>query len=244
MGVDRVPQGGPTASTVLGTKLRDFEIQAAAELGRCAGAQSFRAVRRCDGMPVLLHKFRPAQLLLDLGPILDTPNPPDFARPFVTRFTDLFVAAGSAYLIEPMPDCLGLSDAWRHVLLHRPHQAHTVATTLARHLLMLVRELARQGRRHGALCLDSIVLTSTGSFGALAGAIKCKGGLLWLRKDPQDPCTEDRESLIDILHSLLDIDGELAGLQNKLSLLSLDARDTILCLAHTVEQSTHRAKAG
>jgi hypothetical protein len=92
------------------TVLRDFSIEGAAELGACTGAQSFRATRQGDGRPVLLHKFRPAAALLDLEPRIAGPEPPDFDGPFVTQFTDLFVAAGSAYLVELLPPGFALSD--------------------------------------------------------------------------------------------------------------------------------------
>jgi hypothetical protein len=237
-----VSRVGPITSGLAGTNLRDFEIQAAAELGQCAGAQSFRAVRRSDGMPVLLHKFRPAQSLLELGPILDSSEPPDFAKPFMTRFTDMFAAAGSAYLMEPLPVCFSLSDAWRYVLLNRSHQAHTITTTLTRHLLVLVRELAGQGRCDGVLSVENIVLTPMGSFGVLAGGVKCEEGLLWLRKDPQEPFACDHGSLAEVLRSLLDIEEELAGLRNASMLLSPDMREGILFLARAVEQSGCRVK--
>jgi hypothetical protein len=194
-------------------------------------------------LPVLLHKFRPAQSLLELGPILDTSEPPDFAKPFMTRFTDMFAAAGSAYLMEPLPVCFSLSDAWRYVLLNRPYQAHTVTTTLTRHLLLLVRELAGQGRCDGALSVDNIVLTPLGSFGALAAAVRCEEGLLWLRKDPQESSACDHCSLAEVLRSLLDIEEELAGLRNVSVLLAPDMREGILFLARAVEQSRRRVKA-
>jgi hypothetical protein len=226
-----------------GTNLRDYEIQAAAELGQCAGAQSFRAVRRCDDTPVLLHKFRPADSLLELGPVLECTDSPDFTKPFVTRFTDLFAAAGSAYLVEPLPVCFSLPDAWRHVLLNRPHQARAVTTILTRHLLVLVRQLARQEGCVATLSLDNIVLTPDGGFGVLVAAVKCEGGLLWLRKDPQEPVACDHRSLADILRSLLDMEEELAELRGVPMLLTPDVREGIRYLAHAVEQSRRRVKA-
>jgi hypothetical protein len=191
---------------------------------------------------VLLHKFRPARSLLELGPILDAPEPPEFARPFMTSFTDLFAAAGSAYLIEPLPVCFSLSDAWRYVLLNRPHQARTITAALTRHLLPLVRETARQGRYDAALSMENIVLTPAGSFGVLAGGIRCEEGLLWLRKEPQERFGCDYGSLAEVLRSLVDIEEELAGLRNAPMLLSPDVREGILLLARAVEQSTRRAK--
>ena len=122
------------ARVVTPTTLRDFGIEGAAELGECTGAQSFRATRHDDGQPVLLHKFRPAQSLIDLGPLVTREKPPDFTKPFVTQFTDLFVVAGSAYLVEPLPPCFALSDLWRYVLQRRSDQAYTVITIVVRQL--------------------------------------------------------------------------------------------------------------
>lgn len=160
----------------------------------------------------------------------------------MTRFTDIFAAAGSAYLVEPLPVCLSLEDAWRYVLMNRPHQAHTVTTTLTRHLLMLVHQLARQGQRHGALSVANVVLTPTGCFGALAGGVQCEEGLLWLRKDIEEPSTSDSRALAGVLRSLLDIEEELAGLRHVRMILSPDIREGILFLAHAVGQSRRYVK--
>src|SRR5512133_1507991 len=137
------------------TTLKDFTIQGAAELGECGGAQSFRAVRRQDGRQVLLHKFRPAAPLIALGPLIPDTGKPDFRGPFITRFTDLFAVAGSAYLVEPLPQCSGLSEVWRHVLQTRPGQAVAVMAVLIRQMISLTHQLHCQGRRHGAIDLQN-----------------------------------------------------------------------------------------
>jgi len=222
---------------VAGTQLADFEIRAAAELGRCAGAQSFRAVRRGDAMPVLLHKFRPAESLLELRPMLESGEPPEFTQSFITRFTDLFVAAGSAYLVEPLPVGISLSEAWRHVLLNRPHQAQAITAILTRNLLPLVQQVTGQEQCLATLNIENIVLTPTGGFGVLVAGIRCEEGLLWLRKDPREPSACDHHALAKVLHSLLDMEDELADLRGSLMLLSPYIREDILHLAHAVEQS-------
>lgn len=232
-----VSRAGPKVRALAGTKLRDFEIQAAAELGQCAGAQSFRAVRRGDAMPVLLHKFRPAESLLELGPVLEGTEPPDFSMPFVTRFTDLFAAAGSAYLVEPLPVGFSLSEVWRHVLLNRPHQARAVATILSRHLLPLVRQLCGRERCLAALTIENVVLTPVGGFGVLVAGIRCEDGLLWLRKDRQESSACDHRSLAELLRSLLDMEDELVHLRGSPMLLPPEIREGILHLAHAIEQS-------
>jgi len=237
-----VSRVGLPMRALAGTKLRDFEIQASAELGQCAGAQSFRAVRRGDGTLVLLHKFRPAKSLLELGPMLESTEPPDFTKPFMTRFTDLFAVAGSAYLVEPLPVGVSLSDVWRYVLLNRPHQARAVTTILTRHLLPLVRRLAGRERCLAAMSIENIVLTGTGGFGVLVAGIRCEEGLLWLRKDPQGPSASGHGSLAEVLRSLLEMEDELAHLRGAPMLLSPDIREGILLLARAVEQSRRCAR--
>jgi len=83
--------------------------------------------------------------------MLESADSPNFTQPFITRFTDLFVAAGSAYLVEPLPVGINLSEAWRHVLLSRPHQAQAITAILTRHLLPLVRQLNAIRRAEPAL---------------------------------------------------------------------------------------------
>ncbi len=169
--------------------------------------------------------------------MLESADSPNFTQPFITRFTDLFVAAGSAYLVEPLPVGINLSEAWRHVLLSRPQQAQAVTAILTRHLLPLVRQLTGQEHCLAALNIDNIVLTPTGGFGVLVAGIKCQEGLLWLRKDPREPSACDHHALAKVLRSLLDMEDELAHLRGRLMLLSPYIREDILHLAHAVEQS-------
>jgi hypothetical protein len=223
------------------TALRDFSIEGAAELGACTGAQSFRATRQSDGCPVLLHKFRPAPALLDLGPLIAGPEPPDFDKPFVTQFTDLFVAAGSAYLVEPLPPGVALSDLWRFVLQKRPAQAFVVIATVVRHLASILRRLQRQNHYHGALRVENIVLASTASFGVLTAHLPCREGRLWLRKDPQSPLKPDCCVFADVLGALLEIETQTAALQNVPRLLPPAVRQRIRDLAQAVEHAAVHA---
>ncbi len=217
--------------------LRDFVIQGAAELGECGGAQSFRAARRRDGRPVLLHKFRPAAPLTALGRIVEEKEPPDFKKPFVTRFTDLFAVAGSAYLVEPLPPCSGLGDVWRHVLQTRPHQSLTVMTVLIRQMISIARQLLDRGRCHGAFDLRNIVLTPAGCFGVLASCVECEEGVLWLRRKPQSPLRPDACCLVEVLGSLLDLDSEISALQKTPVRLPLDIHRRIRDLLYAVRRA-------
>jgi len=220
------------------TVLRDFVIEGAAELGGCLGAQSFRATYRRDKRPVLLHKIRPAQSLLELGPCVAPEEQPDFTKPFVTQFTDLFVVAGSAYLVEPLPPCFALGDLWRYILQNRPDQAFTVVTVVIRHLSSIIRQLARQNRYHGALVLENIVLAPTACFGILASHLACRDGRLWLRKAAESPLKPDYIAFVDVLDSLLAIEAETAALRNVPTLLPATVRHDIEDLLHTMEQAT------
>jgi hypothetical protein len=224
------------------TALQDFLIQDGAELGNCHGAQSFRAIRRLGGETVLLHKFRPAESLLALGPIVANREAPDFTRPFVTRFTDLFMAAGSAYLVEPVPPCSGLSTVWRYVLQKRAYQAVPVMTVLIWHMLRILQRPAGRRTDRGMLDFQNIVLASTGSFGVLTAHLTCKRGLLWLRKDADRPGQSDFHSLVEILAMLLDIDTEVAALRRTPTRLSPDFHRKIARLLHAARQGTHRPR--
>jgi hypothetical protein len=227
----------PARRAVPATTLRDFVIEGAAELGACLAAQSFRATRRADDRPVLLHKFRPAQSLLDLGPRIAPEEPPDFTKPFVTQFTDLFTVAGSAYLVEPLPPCFALRDLWRYVLQNRPDQASTVVTIAMRHLSSIVRRLAHQHRYHGALGLENIVLAPTACFGVLAAHLSCREGRLWLRKDPESPLKPDYCAFAEVLKSLLAVEAQTAALRGVPGLLPTAVRRSIKNLLHAVEQA-------
>jgi len=227
------------------TTLKDFAIQGAAELGECCGAQSFRAVRKSDGRPVLLHKFRPAAPLTTLGPLVAGRESPDFSRPFVTRFSDLFAVAGSAYLVEPLPVCSVLSDVWRHVLQKRPDQAVTVMAVLIHQMISITRQLLRQGTGHGAVDIQNIILAPAGSFGLLASYVECEGGIQWLRKSDGAPLQPDCYALVDVLGTLLDLDAEVAGAQNTPMRVSHDIHRKIRSLLYALEQArrAHRRPA-
>lgn len=225
------------------TVLQDFVIQGGAELGNCRGAQSFRATRRLDGGPVLLHKFRPAESLMALGPRVTGREPPDFTKPFVTRFTDLLVVAGSAYLVEPLPPCAGLGEVWRYALQKRPYQALQVMTVLIRQMLSIHRHPPRGRKDCGLFDLQSIVLASTGAFGVLAAHLECEQGLLRLRKGTPRPVQSDFHSLVEVLGTLLDIDAEVAALQGAPLRLSADIHRKISRLLCAVRLSERRPRA-
>ncbi|MEN6577831.1 MAG: hypothetical protein ABFD90_15915 [Phycisphaerales bacterium] len=218
------------------TTLRDFVIQGAAELDGCEGAQSFRAARRNDGMPVLLHKFRPAASLTALGPVIEGREPPDFGRPFLTRFTDFFAVAGSAYLVEPLPPCSGLTDVWRHVLQKRPGQTIAVMTVLLRQMIAITHQLACQSDYHGAIDVRNVVLAPTGCFGVLTAHMECEGGRLWLRRNPTSPMRSDAHGLVDILGSLLDLDAEVAVLQKMPVQIPMNIHRKVRRLLHALRR--------
>lgn len=226
-----------SSRTNAATTLRDFVIQGAAELNGCEGAQSFRAARRTDGASVLLHKFRPAASLTAMNPVIEDREPPDFQRPFLTRFTDFFAVAGSAYLVEPVPPCSGLADVWRHVLQKRPHQTLAVMTVLLRQIIAITRQLACQDDCHGAIDIRNVVFAPTGCFGVLAAHVPCEGGRLWLRRDCRRPARSDLHGLVEILGSLLDIDTEVAAIQKMPEQVPMNIHRKIRDLLHALHQA-------
>ena len=114
--------------------LLDFEITGPAEVGACGNAGSFRAKHRQSERLVLLHRFRPAEILLKNNPIINSPEMPDFTTPFMTGFTHLIKAAGSVYLVEPLPVAASLIDVWRTVLNQTPGRAIGVLEIMMKHI--------------------------------------------------------------------------------------------------------------
>jgi hypothetical protein len=145
--------------------------------------------------------------------------------------------AGSAYLVEPLPPCSGLSDVWRHVLQKRPDQAVAVMTVLIRQMISITHHLRRQGRCHGAIDMQNVVLAPAGCFGVLAAHVECEGGALWLRKDPGSLPRSDSRCLVDVLGSLLDLDAEVAILQKAPMRLPIDIHRRIRSLLHALERA-------
>ncbi len=200
--------------------LHDFTIQRHAEVGACGSAGSFRALRRCDGLPVLLHRFRPAGTLIDQAPNLSTTDPPDFTRPFLSRFTGVIVAAGSAYLVEPLPVSAALEDAWRSVLLESPSQCVGFLRAMLAQVTTALTPLVNLGVRHGAVCLGNLVLTTQATYGVLAGHVDSANGPIVVRPaDGAVAAQDDLMALSDLPSRLIEIETSMARARGQ-SLLS------------------------
>lgn len=166
----------------------DFEIRGSADVGACGNMGSFRAVRRVDGLPVVLHRFRPAAVLTEHEPSLTTAQPADFGRTFHTGFIAIIEVAGSAYLVEPFPEtCTSLMNVWRELL--------RTSSTKARHFAEVVI-----GRLHNVAHLslpalrsihpNNLILTPAGSLGILMACLDTGTGQQWLRaRSGFPPCT-------------------------------------------------------
>ncbi len=148
-------------------RLQDYTIQGPCEVRPCGNMGSFRAVRRCDGLPVLLHHFRPAGILVDRQPDLELTEVVDFTQPFITRFSHVIVAAGSAYLVEPLPPSVPLADVWRTVLHQHTDDAVRVVHSLVAQLRQIVSNPGFQARP-GHVCLENLVLAPGGTWVLLA----------------------------------------------------------------------------
>ena len=185
------------------TSLHDFRITDAAHVLPCGNAGAFRAVRRWDQLPVVLHRFRPAGQLLAHEPMVQDVHPPDFRRPFVTRFVDIIEAAGSAYLVEPLPVVAVLEAVWRAVLLHTPREAVAVLKALARQLTSLGT---------GPSCNpQTIVMTPQGVYGLLARTIATRSGHLPVRASPPEvPFRHNGGGLGPVLDALLLIEDRMS----------------------------------
>jgi len=158
-------------------KLQDYSIYSAGRFP-CIGSNAcFRARDKHTGLPVLLHRYRPAELLLDREPLVDGSEPPNFDEPFVTRFTGVFTVAGSAWLIEPLPDCVTAEDTWRTILQRTP----LLVSSCRRSLLNQVMQATAQIDCQEIVELAQVVLTAKGRYGVLAGHLRCADGFLQVR---------------------------------------------------------------
>lgn len=215
----------------------DFVIIGPAEFD-CSGSRGgFRAIRRSDRLPVLLHRFRPPGTLLDPMPRIRRTDPPDFSQPFLTRFTGVLQAGGSAYLVEPLPVCASLQSAWRAVLLNTAGRAVGFVGILVTQLILAVRAAARQHDNGGAVCSQNVVLTQAGTYGLLAACLESDGGRRWLRPVPPHCTSVDNTSpasrpareaaaLARVVEDLLETEQAMARARRS-EILSPQQRDAI-----------------
>jgi len=159
---------------------QDFAIIGAGEYP-CEGSTAcFRARHKTTGQPVLLHRFRPAETLLVHHPVIRDAIAPDFQQPFMTCFMKPIVVAGSAYLVEPIPDCIPARDAWRAILLQYPDRAVPVAMGL----VFQIRKALPRMNPYVPIWLDRIVLTRQGVYGLLADLLPCDPSPVRMRRPP------------------------------------------------------------
>ena len=163
-------------------KLTDFEIVGSAQFGSCGNARTFRAICRRLNQPVLLHRFRPADLLLRHGLVLDGKAMPDFTRPFATRITAAIPGPGSIYLVEPIPPSAGeLESAWRDLIISSPATSFNFVVRLLRQMLPLLASSWIEEDHYGAISVKNIVVADNETFGLLAAGVRSNNGRLCLR---------------------------------------------------------------
>jgi hypothetical protein len=170
----------------------DYEIIGPAEAAVIGSTASFRVRRRRDRLPALMHRFRPAGALIDNAPLLQDERLLDFGRPFITGFTGFVQAAGSAYLLEPLPMCTFLTTIWRSLLWESPVSAPSFLENAAMQIGSALTCLALAGGSHGAIAPRNLVMTRHGVCGVLAARLSCTNGDLVLR---QGGCSEGDDDL-------------------------------------------------
>jgi hypothetical protein len=217
------------------TTLQQFDIQGAAEVGGCGSEGSFRALRRADGNEVLLHRFRPAATIINQRPVVNDPNDPGFDRPFVSRITSIFEVAGSAYLVEPLPVCVALSDVWRTVLIKAPQAAIGSVDALLQQLGQVCCQPLSGDPIGASVTIDHVVLTPDGIYGLLCPAIDSSEGLLGLRPGTPPPADEPPiDPLARVLVSLTAIADSMAAV-NQSPILAPHHRQTLLEMAAALD---------
>ena len=227
------------------SSLHDFEIRGAAEVPTCGTHGGFRAVRRRDGLSVILHRFRPPAELHHGQAFQPSGGVPSFDTPFVSRFTDSLEAAGSAYLVEPLPISVPAAEAWQAILTTSPECGQGFAEVLVEQVSTALSHLARDGECHAAVCLENLVLTQQGVYGLLAGHFDTTSGRRWVRPDPRCPpraVEYDQPLLLDdvvglgrVVHELLVIEARLSQGRCQ-GLLAASVRSAIMRLSTDLTQ--------
>ena len=215
----------------------DFMIQGPAKVGECGSTGSFRTVRRSDGLPVLLHRFRPALDILNHGPIIRNSETPDFTHPFLTRFTGIIEAAGSVYLVEPLPNAVAVESVWRSVLLQAPCEALSFLDAMVAQLTFVINNDVHEGIATRALSPQNIVLTEPGIYGILTWLLDSLEGSLEVR--PTNGAAvgmiwHDRLSMV--LDELLEIEKTMSAARGSSLLSSMD-RQCISAIAVSVRNT-------
>jgi hypothetical protein len=148
-----------------------------------------RITRSCDGASMLLHELAPATQRHLQGAVFD-PGRPDFSRPFLTRFAGFLELRGHVYIAEPLPPAVPLRMVWAEVLQHSPRASLQVLGALRDQLRLILEELHAAGQYHGALCVDNVVLTTSGIYGLLRAGVQTPGSWLCLRPVPHKGCND------------------------------------------------------
>jgi hypothetical protein len=210
------------------SSFHDYEIRESASVGACGNMGSFRGVRREDGLPVLIHRFRPASTLMEQRPSLTASQPESFGHTFVTGFIAIIEAAGSAYLVEPLPVCVGVLSLWSELLHDDPTSAAGFARVIVFRLSDVVR---RTPRACHSVHAESLILTQDGTLGVLASSIGSSSGPIWLRPHPRRGPSMQEAAVGDVVRDLLECESRMAAAAGA-SLLPLAERDRLTAVLH------------
>lgn len=206
----------------------DYEIRESASIGACGNMGSFRGVRREDGLPVLIHRFRPASALTERRPSLAAAQSENFGHTFVTGFIAIIEAAGSAYLVEPMPVCVGVLSVWCELLHGDPTRAVGFAHVIVLRLSDVVR---RMPRAYHSINAENLVLTQDGTLGVLASSIGSSSGPIWLRQHPRRGPLTPEAAVGDVVRELLKCESRMAAAAG-ISLLPLAEKGRLTTFLH------------
>jgi hypothetical protein len=205
-------------------RMQDFAIQGPCDVRPCGNKPGFRAVRRTDGRPVILHYFRPKDPLEHLAPNLDDHNVEDFSRPFMTHFIGWFCTGGSGWLVESLPSCVPLEDLWMHILWEIPGNAPAVARMLAEQL-QWIEKIRLEYQSETPIVLENIILGPCGAYGLLASFLPGSRKSSGLRFRTSEGISHPIQAswMTALGESLLGIERRLSRLRQR-SILSADER--------------------
>src|ERR1039458_2556690 len=163
-------------------EIAEIEVHDASGVRGIAGGQAVRLTRTPDGKSVLLHELGVTIPSLLAEAAFD-PRPPSFATPFVTSIAGILCYQGKYFLVEPLPPAVPLLDVWTFAVRNKPADVFRILRACDRQLQRALGRLHSHGQGHGAVCVQNVVLTTSGIYGFLQAGGATPQGWLCLRPD-------------------------------------------------------------
>ena len=182
-----------------------FVVEEVTDIRCIDGLSCLRLTRATDGASVLIHEID-GTAMESLGGAEFQRGMPDFRQPFVTRIVSVASYRGRVCLVEPLPLCVSLVEVWQTTLREHPRECRAVLRAIISQVRRAAELVRGEGRVHGAICAENVVLTDAGVYGLLQAQISLGTETVWVR--PMAPAVgtirgSDEASINRMVHELV-----------------------------------------